>query len=199
MNIWKTVYFHSSQLLFQLIFFFCWRMVFYQEDINQAALRCMFGTISDHISVGSCLNSGRGKRRSFVPVPKWCWWAASWTWGRTSAPWGSSPSSASYRSPTSRWEFSWWMCEEKKTNEKGTWMVSREKKERSWKQQKGFQKKEIRKRLSVHTHNYSILVLLFRRLPTRRDVKGDSCNTMNHSAISAVWIPSGRCWILDQN
>lgn len=23
--------------------------------------------------------SGKGRRRSFVPTPKWCWWAASWT------------------------------------------------------------------------------------------------------------------------
>ena len=97
-----------------------WTNVFYRESIysprswgtrcqrSQRLSLCLgsspliFGRITD---VFLCLSdSGKGRRRSSVPTPKWCWLAVSWTWGQMSTPWGNSPSSASSPSPTSRWE-----------------------------------------------------------------------------------------------
>lgn len=49
------------------------------------------------------IHSGRVRRRSSVPMPKWCWSAASWTWGRTSTSWESLPNTDSFPSPTNRW------------------------------------------------------------------------------------------------
>lgn len=49
------------------------------------------------------MHSGRGRRRSSVPMPKWCWSAASWTWGRISTSWESLPNTDSFRSPMNRW------------------------------------------------------------------------------------------------
>lgn len=60
--------------------------------------------LSLSLSLGSCFHSGKARHRSFAPMPKWCWWAVSWTWGQMWTPWGNSPNSVSSLSPTSRWE-----------------------------------------------------------------------------------------------
>lgn len=157
-----------------------------------------FGRVSDVLlcfSVDSCLNSGKGRRRSFVPTPKWCWWAASWTWGRMSTPWGNCPSSASSLSPTSRWDDG---CLEERSGKNNERRGERQ----VWKQH-WMQRGELESDAAIIC-DFSMLDqqwnCLSGEVPQEGSARGGSCNTINHHRIRAVRSPSGTCcWRFDWN